>query len=193
MSTASPSTDRWVVSARVPGEVLTAEAIVGGLEIRLLGLPQGFSQAEIEGWIGSLAAAALEGAGAAVPEDPLPPPLRQALSGPVGTSTLARSGYIVVTNPPPQLALNPISLSFGSVIIGQSRTQSVQVINTGGLNLTGSVTANAPFAIQSGSPYTVPPGQTGLVSVSFSPTATPVTLAPNETSVPLVADEVRVV
>ena len=81
MSTTSPSTDRWVVSTRVAGEVLTAEAHVAGLELRLLGLPQGFSQAEAEGWIGSLAASALEGAGAAIPDDPLPPPLRQALSG----------------------------------------------------------------------------------------------------------------
>src|SRR5262249_22584459 len=81
MSTSSPSTDRWVVSTRVHGEVLTAEALVGGLEVRLLGLPEGFSQAEVEGWIGTPAAAALEGAQAAIPEDPLPPPLRQALSG----------------------------------------------------------------------------------------------------------------
>src|SRR5438552_13571511 len=81
MSTTSPSMDRWVVSTRVHGEVLTVQAWVGGLEVCLLGLPEGFSHSEVEGWIASLAQAAIEGSGAAVPDDPLPPPLRQALGG----------------------------------------------------------------------------------------------------------------
>src|SRR5687767_12944886 len=81
MSNSTPSTDGWVVSTRIHGEVLTAEACVSGLEIRLLGLPEGFSQAEAEGWIGSLAASAIEGSAAAIPDDPLPPPLRQSLGG----------------------------------------------------------------------------------------------------------------
>ena len=93
------------------------------------------------------------------------------VTGPVGTNTQARVNLVSVTNPPPQLVVNPGNLSFGSVVIGQSRTQNLQVINTGGLILAGSVTANAPFAIVSGTPYNVPPGQTGLVSVSFSPGA----------------------
>src|SRR5678815_1111293 len=76
-----------------------------------------------------------------------------------------------VTDSPPQLVLNPSSLNFGSVIIGQTRTQSVQVINTGGSTLTGNVTANPPFTILSGNPYLVPPGQTGLVNVGFSPSS----------------------
>jgi len=91
------------------------------------------------------------------------------VTGPVGTNVLVMPNLIAATNPPPQLVLNPANLNFGSVIIGQSRTQNVQVINSGGLDLAGNVTANPPFAVLSGTPYNVAPGQTGLVSVSFSP------------------------
>src|SRR5207249_4786292 len=35
----------------------------------------------------------------------------------------------------------------------------------------GSVTASLPFTIQSGTPYSIPPGQAALVSVNFSPAA----------------------
>jgi PKD repeat protein len=55
------------------------------------------------------------------------------------------------------------------LIVGQVSTQSFQVINSGGTTLNGSVTATLPFAIQSGSPFSVAPGQTGQVQVSFSP------------------------
>src|SRR6266567_4122542 len=92
------------------------------------------------------------------------------VSGPVGTNTLSRPNYIVVTNPPPLLSLSPTNLNFGPVIIGQTNTQSFQVVNLGGLTLTGAVTTTRPFAIQSGSPLSLPPGQTGLVMVSFAPT-----------------------
>ena len=70
---------------------------------------------------------------------------------------------------PPQLSVSPSSLSFGSVLIGQTNTQSFRVVNTGGLTLTGSVSASAPFAIVSGTPLNVAPGQTGTVAVSFAP------------------------
>ncbi len=43
------------------------------------------------------------------------------------------------------------------------------MINTGGLTLTGSVAVSSPFAVSSGSPYNVAPGQTGTVNVSFIP------------------------
>jgi PKD repeat protein len=83
---------------------------------------------------------------------------------------LIQGGYITVTNPPPQLAISPTnSIDFGQLLVGQSSTQSVSIVNNGGLTLTGSVTAALPFAIQSGSPYTLAPGQTGTVSITFSP------------------------
>ena len=91
------------------------------------------------------------------------------VSGPVGTNTQTRSAYIVVTNQPPLLSTSPTNLNFGTLIVGQVSTQSFQVVNSGGLTLTGSVTTTLPFAIQSGSPFNVAPGQTGQVQVSFSP------------------------
>ena len=89
--------------------------------------------------------------------------------GPVGTNTLVRANYITVTNLPPELDLSPNSLSFGSVIIGQTNIQTFQVVNSGGITLTGAVSTTSPFAIQSGSSLNLAPGQTGIVSVSFAP------------------------
>src|SRR5204863_296887 len=80
-----------------------------------------------------------------------------------------RSNYIVVTNLPPQLVLNATNLNFGLLMVGQSSTQSFQLSNAGQLTLTGSVSVPAPFAIQSGSPFNLAGGQTGVVVVSFSP------------------------
>src|SRR5262245_51808384 len=81
MSMMPPSTDRWEVSCRTRDQVSTVEARVPGLEIHLLGLPDGFSPDEVEGWISSLAAASREGAVAASPDDPIPPVLRHVLGG----------------------------------------------------------------------------------------------------------------
>src|SRR3989442_14544522 len=93
------------------------------------------------------------------------------VSGPLGTNTLQRTSYIVVTNPPPLLAISPANLNFGPVVIGQTNTLSFQVVNGGGLTLTGAVTATLPFAIAGGRPFNLPPGQTGQVQVAFSPTS----------------------
>src|SRR5207249_1490966 len=49
-------------------------------------------------------------------------------------------------------------------------TQSFQLVNLGGQTLTGTIATTPPFAIQSGSPFSLPPGQTGLVLVTFAPT-----------------------
>jgi PKD repeat protein len=90
-------------------------------------------------------------------------------TGPVGTNTMTRTDYIVVTNLPPKLVISPTNLNLGAVIVGQSRTQQFDVINTGQLVLTGSVAVASPFGIASGSSFIVNPGQTGQVQVSFSP------------------------
>ena len=71
--------------------------------------------------------------------------------------------------PPAQLSVSPSSLNFGSVLVGQTNKQNLQVVNTGGQTLTGSASASAPFAIASGSPLNLPAGQTGTVAVSFAP------------------------
>src|SRR5437879_3822904 len=73
---------------------------------------------------------------------------------------------------PPLLAVSPTNLDFGPVILGQTTALSFQFINGGGLALTGSVSATLPFAVQSGSPFSLAPTQTGLVQIAFSPTNT---------------------
>jgi hypothetical protein len=70
---------------------------------------------------------------------------------------------------PAKLALSPTSLNFGSVITGQTNTRSFQVVNNGGLTLTGAVSTTAPFRISGGTPFSLTLGQTGLVQVAFSP------------------------
>ena len=72
---------------------------------------------------------------------------------------------------PPSLAVVPLSLAFGSVVIGQTNTLPFSVINNGGQALTGTASVTGPFAIASGSPYNVAPAATGTVQVSFIPIA----------------------
>jgi len=87
-----------------------------------------------------------------------------------GTSTNTKPGYIQALNPP-NLAVNPASLTYGSVTVGLTNTLSFSVINAGDLPLTGTAAAASPFVILSGGSYTVPGGQTQTVSVAFAPTA----------------------
>src|SRR5207249_1362859 len=69
------------------------------------------------------------------------------------------------------LSLGPTTLNFGAVIIGQVATRSFQLTNTGGVTLSGSATTTLPFAIQSGTPFNLLPGETSQVTVSFTPTS----------------------
>src|SRR5678816_2472232 len=92
-------------------------------------------------------------------------------SGPVGTNTMTRAAYMVVTNLPPKLVLSPTNVDFGPVIVGQSRTQQFQVFNPGQLVLTGSVAVASPFEIAGASSFSVGGGQSNLVLVRFNPTA----------------------
>ena len=94
------------------------------------------------------------------------------VTGPLGVSTNTRVNYIVVTNGPPHLVVAPGNRDFGFLPVGQSSNQTFFVVNAGIQALTGTVTVSgAPFALVSGSSYTVNSAQTGLVSVSFSPVA----------------------
>ena len=82
---------------------------------------------------------------------------------------LVRANYITVTNLPPMLGLSPGSLSFGSLIIGQTSMLSFEIVNSGGVTMTGTVTTLAPFSIVGGNSINLNPGQTGMVSVAFAP------------------------
>jgi plastocyanin len=72
------------------------------------------------------------------------------------------------------ISVNPASLSFGNVTVGQSPSQNVTILNQAISigPLIGSVGAlTGPFSIVSGGdPFNLPPGQSQIVTVSFSPT-----------------------
>ena len=92
------------------------------------------------------------------------------VTGPLGASTNTRPNYIIVTNNLAQLAVSPGGRNYSLLPVGQSSTQSFSVANTGVQTLSGTATVSgAPFAVVSGSPFNVNAGQTGLVSISFSP------------------------
>jgi PKD repeat protein len=91
------------------------------------------------------------------------------VTGPVGGSSA--TNYIVVTNPPPPLlAVSPTNLLFLPLVVNQSSTQNCQVVNQGGLLLTGSVVTLPPFYVVGGSPFSLSANQTGVVQIAFSPT-----------------------
>ena len=95
--------------------------------------------------------------------------VRLVVSGPLGDNTNTQVNLIVAVNPP-QLLISPASQNFGTVVLGQTSNRLFSVINTGGLTLTGSATvAGAPYSITAGSPFTVAPGQTQNVTVTFAP------------------------
>lgn len=95
----------------------------------------------------------------------------QIVNGPAGSSTNTETNLIVVLNPP-QLSVQPSNLDFGLLPSGQTSNQQFLVINTGDETLTGIAQVSdvsSPFAVTGGSPFTVNGGQTGLVSIVFSP------------------------
>jgi hypothetical protein len=81
MSAAPPSLATWLVSAHPRGEVLTIEERAASLCLWLLGQPEGFSAAEIQGWLHDVAGVAHESASQDTSPQPIPVLLRHALSG----------------------------------------------------------------------------------------------------------------
>ncbi len=88
--------------------------------------------------------------------------------GPAGSSSRIETNLVTVTDPA-QLAVNPGSLNFGSVTVGQAGTLTFAAANTGDALLTGNVTTTGPFTITAGSSLNINPGQTQTVTVSFAP------------------------
>lgn len=60
MKVASLTTPMWVVSTRTSGKVLTAAGAQHGIDLVLLGVPAGFTPAELQGWLGDLGGVAAE-------------------------------------------------------------------------------------------------------------------------------------
>lgn len=82
MTNSSPATaDRWAVSTRTSGEVLTAGATLPTIELALLGIPQGFTATEIQSWLRDLAGVAIETSRSDVQMRPIPQLLHHALTG----------------------------------------------------------------------------------------------------------------
>ncbi len=79
-----------------------------------------------------------------------------------------------ISNPPP-FVVRPGSFDYGTLLTGQTGDQAFTVINNNTQAiLTGTValaTAGSPFAVVSESPFNVSAGQTGAVTVTFSPIA----------------------
>ena len=91
----------------------------------------------------------------------------------LSNNTATNVVVIVATNSPPQMVVTPGNRNFGLLPVGQSSNQTFSVANAGLQTLNGTVTASGvPFGIVSGSPFSINSGQTGLVTVSFSPVAT---------------------
>jgi len=69
------------------------------------------------------------------------------------------------------MAITPTNLSFGSLAVGLTSERTFTVQNKGTGTLSGSASVTAPFSIISGSPYSLAPGQTSIVTLQYSPTA----------------------
>jgi hypothetical protein len=73
-----------------------------------------------------------------------------------------------------QIAAAPTALGFGNVLLGRSLTQSVSITNTGSASLSVSkVSASGTGYAVSGltCPFTLSPGQSALLNVTFTPPA----------------------
>jgi PKD repeat protein len=90
-------------------------------------------------------------------------------AGIISTSTPVN--ITVAAGVPAQLSVSPATLGFGTVVVGQTNNQKLQIVNTGGQTLNGSAITGLPFTIRAGVPFSLPPGQTGVVSVAFTPTS----------------------
>ncbi len=82
MTKSSPAaTDHWAVSTRTQGGVLTAGAALPCIELELLGIPVGFTPAEIQSWLRDLGAVAIETSRSDERSRPIPQLLHHALTG----------------------------------------------------------------------------------------------------------------
>ena len=75
------ATAQWEFSTRLRGEVLVAEARDPGIYLALLGVPEGFTSDEVEGWLHDVAGVARETAAGDVTLKPIPALLHHALTG----------------------------------------------------------------------------------------------------------------
>ncbi len=98
--------------------------------------------------------------------------LRQSLSGQSASTTLVASGMAVTPTTAGHLTASSSSLNFGNVQVGNIRSLSETITNSGGMNVTISqATPSGPGVTLSGVslPLTLNPGQTATLTVNFAP------------------------
>ena len=79
------------------------------------------------------------------------------------------AGDVVV--PEPNIQVTPTSVDFGSVLIGDSKSLSVNIVNTGQSDLTvSSLVSGLPFAIENPAAAVVKGGQSTSVTLGYMPT-----------------------
>jgi len=74
-----------------------------------------------------------------------------------------------------QIAITPSSMAFGNVLVGNSQTQTVSISNVGSSSLSVSriSVSGTGYAVTGlALPYTLSPGQSVNVSMTFTPPAT---------------------
>jgi len=85
-----------------------------------------------------------------------------------GAITLTGSGVA----PAPGLSVDPSTLNLGEVLVGSSTSGSFTLRNTGNTTISGSVTLpSGPFALTSASAYTLAPGESRSISLTFTPSS----------------------
>jgi len=77
----SPATDHWSVTTRTQGGVQSAVASLPSIEMALLGIPEGFTAAEIQSWLRDLAGVAVETSRTDERSRPIPQLLHHVLTG----------------------------------------------------------------------------------------------------------------
>ena len=92
------------------------------------------------------------------------------VAGPGGTNVLVLTNYIVATNLPALLAVEPGQLLFGLLPTGAIAQANLVVSNAGQAILNGSASlAAGPFSVLTGSAFSLVPGATTNVVVEFMP------------------------
>ena len=81
MKVVSAGSPKWAISSRTTGEVLTASTHAPGIEVVLLGVPQGFSIPEASGWLNDVVGVATETSGRDTSTRAIPPLLHHTLTG----------------------------------------------------------------------------------------------------------------
>ena len=74
----------------------------------------------------------------------------------------------------PIIAISPHQIEFGAVPLKGSATNSFVVENWGGGKLIGKATVPRPFKILSGESYQLSPGDAQIVTISYTPSGSPV-------------------